>query len=162
MAKYDPSTVESMDFDFTKWSSAPEAKGEVPEPSQDQIVEFFEGQQRIAFQEAAFNEDLVERRKQAAEQRWVEQNLGKDFPGHDNLPPLTAAEQLAMMDGDRAERDAFREQMRRAYVGVIAAACQGLPSSEVLDALPYRQLQGFAGWLTGQFSPEAWAAAISR
>lgn len=167
MAKFDATVVEPMEFDFTPFvqgtdaATDPTVKGAVPEPSHTGILRFLEAQNTLHLEEQEFSNQLQKGRDLTIERLWRDAHPDEDFPGVEKAE-LTPAQMIELYASDGDEREAFRLKMHERYVDVIAEACQGCPSRTVLAALPHRQLQGFSGWLTGQFSPETVAAAISR
>lgn len=167
MAKYDAgSSVEALDYDLTAAVKDTEAEGHagavgtVPEPSQDQIAGFFDALGGLRLQEQAFSNELSDRRRDRMRDLWLAEHPGKTAEEYPKDATVTPAQLIELQDEDRAERDAFRRKMRGQYIDVLDEACQGSPPRPVLEAMPHRHLQGFAGWLAGSFSPEASAAGI--
>lgn len=168
MAKFDSTVVEPMEYDFTPFvqgtaaADDPTVKGAVPEPSHAAILRFLEGQQLLSLEEQEFSNQLQVGRALTIERLWREAHPDADeYPGTDDAE-LSPGQVIELRKSDQDERDTFRAKMHERYLDVIEEACGGQPSRVVLAALPHRQLQGFSGWLTGQFSPETVAAAISR
>lgn len=163
MSKFDSAEVEALDYDFTVALKATslagdeQVKGTVPEPPQEVIVAYLEGVQDIRMREAEFARSVAAGRRDKLVQQWRDGHDGKEPP--DDLA-YTAGDMLSLAAEDKAEREEFRVEIRAVYIDTIAKACQGTPRRELLEALPERHLQAFAGWLAGMFSPEAVAAGI--
>lgn len=164
MPKFDSGTdVEPLDYDLTAalvgtdLAEDEQRTGRVPEPSQDGIVEYMEAIGDIKLREREFARQLAEKRRERLAERFRETHDGKD-PGESDT--FTAGQLREVYAEDRGERDEFREEIRRDYIDAVAEACQGVPRRDLLEVLPERQLQAFAGWLMGMFSPEVVAAGI--
>lgn len=116
--------VEPLDFDFSPYA---EAKGTVPEPTDEQVATFYGdlGQQleKALGPERVAGIDLTEPRE-----------VGRLFMS------LTAEDHRAMYD-----------QM----LALHAAVCSNEPSVEQLGALPFRLRQAFYGMLQEWLRPEA-------
>lgn len=164
MPKYDAgSDVEALEYDLTAAVKGTEAEGlagvtgTVPEPSQDGIAAFFDALGGLRLQEQDFTNQLSDNRRQRMRELWLEAHPGEEYPDDATVTPRQL---IDLQDEDRDAREAFRRKMRGEYIDVLAQACQGSPPRPVLEAMPHRHLQGFAGWLAGSFSPEASAAVI--
>ena len=116
--------VEPLEFDFAPFV---EAKGVVPEPTDEQVAEFYGNlgdQLKIALGEERVKDlDLTDPLQ-----------VGKLFMS------LTVEDHRKMYD---------------ANLDLHAAVCSGEPSREQLEALPFRLRQAFYGMVQGWLRPEA-------
>lgn len=134
--------VQPLDYDLRPHL---DVSGTVPEPSSDQVDRYWHVMGQIM---------KAEQDRLRAEAREAEKDRGDDEDV--DVMPLnryTIADTLAGMDPER-----LAEQKGK-VVAALADLCSGQPSAEQLGQLPHRVLQAFAGWLTGEISPEVSAAA---
>lgn len=136
MAKFNAATaVESLDYDFTAYK--PDAVGVVPEPTTKQIQAYFDAVRNIAKTMQSLKSD-------------VEQANSGNLPDEEVAAILSKMEELDIAT--------YQDEMKDATV----ALCSGTPSREDLDVLPFRVLQAFMQWITGEFRPEGGAAIMRR
>jgi len=130
MAKFDAGTaVDPLEYDFTKYVAG--AAGTTPEPSQDQVKEFQHAQMETA--------------------KRVKELLGLDL----DVSDLEGAQAtLTRVDMSKLDPQAL-DQMSEDLKTKLAKLCSDEPSKEVLDAVPFRVLQAYMGWLSGQLNPKA-------
>lgn len=184
MAKFTAAeVVDSLEFDFTVYRPkvpdpdhpdydrlkrlADEAwSGVTPEPSDAGIERFF-NRNLPAVRDIGvdlFDEHITATRE--ARREWFRTNrpnLDADALDADALEALEVPVELRKQERaayvDVSEK--IRETARQATIAAIAEFTQGSPSALVLEALPWRAMQHYLGWLTGQFRPEALAAAMN-
>lgn len=116
--------VESFDFNLAPYA---DSKGTVPEPSSDQVAQFYTDLQ-TGF-EAVLPADRVADYDLSSPTDLLKLNLS-----------LTVDETKALYDR---------------HLDTYAAVCQGTPSRDDLEALPFRLRQAFYGALVGWLRPEA-------
>jgi len=130
--------VDPLDYDFTTIKAIPndvreilqDAKGTIPEPSNDQVNKFLRSQ-RAKLEEAGVNV--------------------KDFDPTDQQKSMLVIAQ-AMVDASPETVDKIAAGM----VDAVAELCGGRPTREQIDALPVRIRTAFFGWLMGQLTnPES-------
>jgi hypothetical protein len=114
---------DDLDFDFSKYVEG--VKGRIPEPSAEALDKFYRRGFEIA-KDAGINIDEV------AE------------PGERGRAALVKA--LANAP------EGATEKMRHAEIEATAELCQGTPSVEQIEALPYRIQQAFTAWLMAKFA----------
>lgn len=135
MATFDAATaVEQLDYDFTKYGGE---KGTIPEPTTGQMETYFNEIRDIANRA---------RELQAAAKRMSD---SETEPGSEQVTDEQAQEIIAAMDKFSLAK--FQEEMS----GAVARLCSGSPSESDLSVLPYRVLQAFIKWISGEFRPEA-------
>lgn len=164
MPKFGADTIDTMEYDFTKWVPGdPDAAGEIPEPTELQVQAYFSEVGDIALEEAHFFAERLKAHNDGRRARYLEAHPLEDPQPTDDELPADPPELIQAFNRDHEdEMRKFREAMRARTIAAIAELCSHKPSVTVLSALPFRQIDGFSGWLTGQFSPEARAAAIKR
>ena len=167
MAKFDASSIDTIDFDFTKWRPAPVDgepaegtwSGTVPEPSQEQILAFFEASQDIMLERAEFEERSLETFKAEKRAQWAEKHPDAPVPSDDVLfEDETVGHIRARIAAEAKARTESRKNAARRVNQAIADLTSDTPGVVVLEALPFRVVDGFTGWLAGFFRPEALAA----
>lgn len=136
MAKFDAaSAVEGLEYDFTKYVDG--CEGVIPEPSTDQLEAYFKEMSDFAQSARAL------------------QNKAQGVQAG-TLAPEEIDEVLASMN----------EVSIAHFIDVLADAagrlCSDQPSAEQIKGLPYRVLQAFIQWITGEFRPEGGAATTRR
>jgi hypothetical protein len=140
MGSFDAATaVEQLDYDFTKYGGG---KGDIPEPTTGQLASYFNEIRDIAGRA---------RELQAAAKKMSEAQA--DDTTEDSVSDDEAQEIIAAMDKFSLEE--FQHEMSSA----VARLCSDSPSEEQLAKLPYRVLQAFIKWISGEFRPEKAAAA---
>lgn len=132
--------VEELDYDFEKYDAG---KGVIPEPTTGQLSAYFNEIREIANRA---------RELQAASKRIS----NKDADGEDTVTDEEAQEIIAAMDNFSLET--FQQEM----AGAVARLCSDSPSMDQLSKLPYRVLQAFIKWISGEFRPEGGAATTRR
>lgn len=137
---YDAHSVEALDFDFTGLQLADEkakalladAKGTIPEPSQQQIEAFSDAIERFTIGNEKFDAD---NRKLAEE-----------------------IQSGSVTDADRTKREkALRREEKRLQkllYDAVAALCAGVLTAEQFAALPARHQLGFTRWLGKALAPD--------
>lgn len=126
MAKFNAAdAVEPLEYEFRPYS---EAKGVVPEPTDDQVAEFY-----------------------ANLGKTLENALGDDdrLQGVDLTDPTQVGRLFLTLTADD------HKKMSKSLLELHAAVCGGQPSLEELEVLPYRLRQAFYGALQGWLRPEA-------
>jgi hypothetical protein len=183
MAKFDSSRIDKLEYDFT----TPEDfrprdkrdddgnvipvddlpgnwKGVVPEPTEDMLLEFFGTFSDLQLEAGAAEETYVRQMDAEARDVWRAQHPAADPITDDDLDvkllqDRTIADVRTRMAGLIHVRQQARSARAARLNEAVAAFTQGYPGVDVLEALPFRVVDGFVGWLTGHFSPEALAAA---
>ena len=136
MATFNAGTaVEELDYDFTKYSV--DCRGPIPEPTSKQMQTYFKAIRAIAVSVQKLKSDALA--AQAGE-----------------MSDEKVAEVLATMED--LDIETFQDSMKDA----ITALCSGSPSRVDLDTLPFRVLQAFMQWVSGEFRPEGEAATTRR
>jgi hypothetical protein len=131
MAKFTASDqLEPREYDFRPYA---DAQGTVPEPTDDQVAEFYSALNR-QFQ-LAFSEERLE--------------------GIDTQDPYDVAKLVMSLDAD--ENRALYDAM----LDVHADVCSGQPSVSDLAALPFRLRRAFYGAVQGWLRPEALTPATN-
>lgn len=129
MAKFDAgASVEALDYDFSTIKVADEqsaailkdAKGTVPEPTQDALERFQEQLRETVIGNGL--EDIV--------------GLGEDAPPEQVISAMSTLDEGALHRVMQGTNDAIKQ------------LCAGSPSPEQIDALPARVRLAFVGWLT--------------
>lgn len=150
-------SVKVPDYDLNPYV---DAVGEVPEPSIDQIEDFYNTARDIALEQRAAYERMRERRIEMRRQDWRDTHLeGEALPPDSELPEELSdlvRERLKVEEAEAREIDRRADLRQRE---ALSALCSGTPSTEQLIALPVRVLEAFAGYIEGFYSPEARAAA---
>jgi hypothetical protein len=186
MPKFDAGEkVESLEYDFTKYRPDPAAPGlsdeekadrlriaqlpwagEITEPPDDKIEALFNvvlPSMRLEMIE--LGEALDQEQRASRLEWWRDQDHpeGTEEPAEGELNTLDIPMSLIRVEQEEAQRRnaALRAAQRKRTVAALADFCGGYPPVEVLDVLPWRALQHFLGWVTGQFRPETLAAAIN-
>lgn len=177
--------VTDLRFDFSKYRPDPAAEGlsdeerdrrklladeqwtgTIPEPSDDDIERLFNQslpEVRLITQRALAG--VLERQRAGRLEWWQQQprEAGAVPPAGDDVFNLEVpAEMLAAEQEEYlASSHEARLQGRERTFEALAEFCHGTPSRAVLEALPWRVFQHFTGWLSGQFRPETFAAAMN-
>ena len=112
------SAVEPLDFDFHPYA---DAKGTVPEPSQEQVERLFEAIRGLAVAAGI-------------------------------QPGASREEAIAAF---AAIPEEVQKEQARHTLDALVEFCQGSPSREQIEQLPYRPLNAFIGWLVGHFAGDA-------
>lgn len=125
MAKFNAATaLDPVEFDFSKYNGP---VGEIPEPSQGQVEEFFDRIGNLRKFASKIERDV----KEAAEEG--EEALDEYI---ENLP--------------QAELNKFKEEISL----WISELCSGFPSRADVDALPYRVFSAFLVFLLQEYGPK--------
>jgi ATP phosphoribosyltransferase len=128
MSKFNAATaVESLEYDFTAYGGE---AGLIPEPSTDQIDQFFTDLRNIVKQV----QGLKAQAESAKSGEMTQEQMD---------------EVLAAMDDVSIKK--FQTEMTEA----VSALCSNQPSVEQITKLPYRVLQAFIQWVSGEFRPKA-------
>jgi hypothetical protein len=136
LPKFDAKSFEDVEYDFTGIRSAIDGeyiqdKGVVPEPSRQ----------------------LVSATMKAISKAYNELNPPDKDKGEEEVgsTPDEIAEAMEKLD----DNESF-EKMADALVGIISDLCQGHPTPESLNALPWNRFMGFFGYIMENLlSPEA-------
>lgn len=157
-------SVKTPDYDFNPYV---DAQGVVPEPSLDQIEDFYNTAQDILLEQRAGYEQIRNKRLEQRRADWLTAWLAARTD-EANQPELPADDDLPDEDGEVVRQRVLGEQQaakaldRKADLRqreALSALCSGQPSTEQLIALPPRVFEAFAGYIQGFYSPEARAAA---
>lgn len=118
--------VDALDFDLSPYGP----KGTIPEPSREQVDEWFERNLGID-REMGLDADAL--REEIAE---------AEDPGD-----------VAMIYGRALARisESERREAARKRIPVMAALCGDALTEEDIRSLPFRHQEAFFGWLTGMF-----------
>lgn len=152
MPRFNASTIEALEYDLTKYAGKVKgAKGEIPEPSEMQLEEFF------AFME---RESREARREMRREQELLDglDETGEDFEDDEveGIPDGNAESDSEELDREDPEelQAALDEAVKNRAKAIAATAklCSGEPSEEVLDTLPMRPFRAFTVWLIRELS----------
>lgn len=130
MPTFNASEAEPLDYDFNPYI---DAKGTVPEPTDDQVAAFYDGLSRQF--ELALGDDRTD---------------GVDF-----TEPMSVAALLSSL------REEDNRKLYEALLELHVAVCSGAPSREQLEALPFRLRRMFYGAVQGWLRPESWQPATS-
>lgn len=126
--------VEPLDYDFTQY--APDARGVIPEPSQDLLDQF----------ERASNAGTNELGLDQAQQMRISAAVASDSPDLARLLADLPAEII-----ERMQDPNFRAATRERMLDAMAELCQGTPSRDEIAALPPRVREAFQNWLALKF-----------
>jgi hypothetical protein len=129
MPSFNASDIEALKYDLTKYAGDMKgAKGEIPEPSEAQLEEFF----------AFMNREAVRARRGAA--------IADDVDDPDD-------EELDRDDPEQVQ-EALDEAVknREKTIAALAKLCSGQPSEKVLETLPMRPMLAFTVWLMKELS----------
>lgn len=132
MTKFDASkAVEPLEFDFKPYH---EAKGTVPEPTDDQVAQFYGdlGQQ--------FRKALGEERTE----------------GLDMTDPMDVGKLFQSLDGDD------HKAMYDVLLELHSAVCSNEPGREAVEKLPFRLRRAWYGMVQGWLRPEASRSATDN
>lgn len=126
MSKFNAAdAAEPLEYDLAPY--APDAKGTVPEPTDDQVAEFYA---RLGKQ--------------------FENALGAErLEGVDMTDPVDVAGVYMTLDADD------HRKMYQALLDLHADVCSGSPSREAIEALPFRLRRAFYTAVQGWLRPEA-------
>lgn len=182
-ATFDAAVVADLAYTFDKFRPDPDAlglsdeerdrrkrladlhwKGVVPEPDDVKLSRLFDAALPDIDLERLQRIDALTEQQRAARVEWWRQQPhedGAEEPAGDDVEVP-----VQWQRGEQAEYAemlvALREESRRRTATALAEFCGNQPEAEVLLELPFRVLQHFLGWITGQFRPETLAAVINR
>lgn len=183
MAKFDSSRIDKLEYDFTSPDdyrplvddpSSPDFGkpdvtapgnwvGVVPEPSQDLLLAFFGAYSDLQLEAAAAEEDFVKGLDAERREKWCTENPDSELSDTEvdaKLAELSSISDVrARMHLLLTVRQEARAKRADRMNLAVAEFTQNTPGVEVLQHLPFRVVDGFVGWLSGHFSPEALAAA---
>jgi hypothetical protein len=134
VSKFDAATVlDALEYDFTRYGGS---KGEIPEPSDKQLL--------------AFMKSLAETMQQA-------------FSREAKTPEGNAVRLQVVTDQKPSEifnalADLTNEEMlenQRPMMEAISKLCSGTPSVEEIFMVPFRRRMLFVAWLLKELNPEA-------
>jgi hypothetical protein len=129
-AGFDGDDVVDLSFDFSKWKGP--RKTDIPEPSTEQMAQFYTDLARLA-------------------QRQLD--LGRAEP---EVPEDETPEQRDVrLEGQLAEAQRVGLEMEHERSQIYAAVCSDTPTADELLALPHRVRRSFYGYLSRMLSPEA-------
>lgn len=117
--------VERLDYDFRPHV---EAHGTIPEPSREELDEFWEGRRRIL------------------------EDAGVSLAELEGFDPLDPQSRRAIIEAFASIPEEKRKAMSPAALDNVAALAKGKPTRDELDALPGRLQDAFIGWLMGMLS----------
>jgi hypothetical protein len=121
--------VQPLVYDFAPFH---DAKGTVPEPTDDQVADFYAGLGR----------HLIDA-------------LGAKVDGVDMTDPEAVGNVFAGLDGDD------HRKLYDNLLDLHAAVCSGQPDREAIAALPFRLRRAWYGMVQGWLRPEALTPATS-
>lgn len=186
MSKFEASNVEPLEYDLSGYKPDPDEPGLemeerdrrikvgqlpgwtgiIPEPDDARISKFFYGiLPDVRLEQTEAIDALIERQREARLEWWRTQDhpLGTPEPTKDEILNLDVPASRERLEQEQytAELTASRERGRDRTVAGLAEFCQQHPDAEILAELKWRPFQHFLGWVTGQFRPEALAAAMN-
>lgn len=117
--------VERLEYDFRPHV---DAYGTIPEPSREELDEFWEHRRQIL------------------------EDAGVSFAELESFDPLDPKSRRAIIEAFAKVPEDKRKAMTPAALDNVATLTKGQPSREELDALPGRIQDAFIGWLMGMLS----------
>lgn len=172
MPHFDAKRIDTITYDFTTWrppgadDDIGDWAGEVPEPSQDQVREFFSTLTDIRLAESEAQQDAYEQQDALDRQVWLDKHPEWVAEHPDTQPTtdqinqdLSAAQVRHNMAALNKVRQAVQEESRPRMLDMLCDFTDSHPPQHVLTNLPYRAMDNWIGFLAGSFSPEALAAA---
>lgn len=131
MAKFNAVTaVESLEYDFEPYQ--PGVTGVIPEPSSEQIETYFEKARTVAKEVMALKSKMEK----------VQGQGGTDVEE-------MSEQEIAEIVTDLESIDVH--EIQRQMVDLISDLCSQTPTSEQINALPFRVRQEFMKWVGLQF-----------
>lgn len=134
--------VSKMSFDFRPFATGDGSAGDIPEPTTDQLAEFY-----LAW------EEMIRANRDALVAFDLEPTDGKE-PTRDEI--IARDRKIAEFNREHA---AERVEQR---ITLIAAVCSQMPSEETLRKLPSRILDAFETYVFEEFAPKASKDASSQ
>jgi hypothetical protein len=131
MPTFKATEADPLDYDFAPYH---DAKGTVPEPTDEQVARFYDRFARRL--EAALGED----------------RLGDDF---DVTDPMAVGALLTSL------REEDNRKLYDHMLEIHAEVCGGSPSREAIEALPFRLRRMFYGAVQEWLRPEGWKPATN-
>lgn len=175
MPKFDGTRVDKLEFDFLspddfrKAAGLPDDApgvwaGTTPEPSQDQVAAFFAALADIQLEAAQAEDEVIRDWQRTRREEFRAANPTSTLTDSE-LDTFLASDETVAVVRHRFQkviqvRDAERRKSADRIHQAVAEFTSNRPGADVLAHLPARVVDGYVGWLAGQFSPEALAAAI--
>lgn len=163
-----PDDPEHPDFERLKTLADEEWSGVIPEPTDDAVERLFQDVLPRIRRDTAVGFDTYTEWFREQRRAWAVAHAGEAGVPEGVLTDEQLEQLPVQMEQLDVERERFtamtreaRAEQRAATIAAFAEFTQGHPSAAVLGALPWRAFQMFVGWLSGQFSPEAVAAAMT-
>lgn len=128
MAKFNAGTaVEALEYDFTEY--VPGCEGIIPEPSTEQIEQYFERAREVAKEVIGLRDKMQK----------VSGDNVEEMSEEEISAIVTDLESVNVSD------------MQNKMIALIADLCSQQPSAEHILALPFRVRQEFVKWVGAQF-----------
>jgi hypothetical protein len=159
MARFDLDAIEPLDFDLSRF--VPGLAGTIPEPSQDEIQAFFEAVSSAQLTLIGLQEKLDAESETRLKRSWARKHKDTPFDlqqARNEEPAAAVAERMA---ANSEANKATRDQANLIAWRAVEAITHGVVTADHMAALPFRHREYFLGWLAGNFSPEALAAATN-